>query len=217
MLATLVLHHCYKERKSSRRGRRVVKQRVGDQPSLSLLSLCPLKHLQISPLVHQLVQDGIPLEAGSCLHLMLHATLLSLSLLHLRFSLILTKDGLSRVRLKHGQLAGFVLHLKWAGYSGQFYNLGNTNTKGLWEGTRASDLPNLQRVCMLRALCAYLSNRVGVVHNFKIMIIITTPVHPKLSCSTVFLPSSLLNIELFVQQVWYLRRREGESHYKLAL
>lgn len=81
----------------------------GSQTRLSLLSLRPLKHLQIPPLVHQLVQDGVPLEAGSCLHLVLHATLLSLSPVHLHFTLVLTKDGLSRIGLKHGQLGGLVL------------------------------------------------------------------------------------------------------------
>jgi hypothetical protein len=95
-----------------RSGRGVGREGTGVRPRFFLLSLCPLKHLQISPLVHQLVQDGVPLVAGGCLHLMLHAALLSLSLFHLPFSVILTKDGLSRVWLKHGQLGGFVLYLR---------------------------------------------------------------------------------------------------------
>lgn len=116
-LATFLLHYCYKERKSWGRGRRWGKDREG-RPELSLLLLRPLKHLQVPPLVHQLVQNGVPLEASSRLHLVLHTTLLSLSLFCLHLALVLTKDGLSRIRLKHGQLGGFVLHLEWAAHKG---------------------------------------------------------------------------------------------------
>lgn len=77
-----------------------------------LLFACPMKHLQIPLLVHQLVQDGSPLAASSCLQLVLHAVLLLLSLFYHQLALILAKDGLGRVWLKHGQLRAFVLYLQ---------------------------------------------------------------------------------------------------------
>lgn len=46
--------------------------------------------------------------------------------------------------------------------------------------------------------------------SFKV-IIVTLPGHPELSCNTVFLPSYLLYIWLFAQQVWQLQIREGEG------
>ena len=77
-----------------------------------LLFVCPLKHQQIPLLVHQLVQDGCPLVVSGCLQLVPHVILFSLSLFHHRLTLFLTKDGLRRVWLKHGQLGAFVLYLK---------------------------------------------------------------------------------------------------------
>lgn len=77
-----------------------------------LLFLCPPKHLQILLLLHQLLQDGSPLAARSGLQLVLHVILFSLSLFHHQLTLIPTKDGLTRVWLKHGQLQGLVLYLK---------------------------------------------------------------------------------------------------------
>lgn len=77
-----------------------------------LLFLCLLKHPQIPLLVDQLAQDGLPLAASSCLQLVLHVILFSLSLFPYQLILIITKDGLRRVWLKHGQLGEFVLYLK---------------------------------------------------------------------------------------------------------
>ena len=53
-------------------------------------------------------------------------------------------------------------------------------------------------------------------HSFKV-IIVTLPGHPELSCNTVFLPSYLLYIWLFVQQVWQLQIREGEGTVSYSL
>lgn len=77
-----------------------------------LLFVCPLKHQQVPLLVHQLVQDGFPLVVSSCLQLVLQAILFSLSPFHHQLTLILPKDGLRRVWLKHGQLGVSVLYLK---------------------------------------------------------------------------------------------------------
>lgn len=77
-----------------------------------LLLLCLLQHQQIPLLVHQMVQDGFPLVASSCLLLVPHAILFSLSRFCHQLSLIPAKDGLKRVRLRYGQLGEPVLYLK---------------------------------------------------------------------------------------------------------
>lgn len=77
-----------------------------------LLLLCLLQHQQIPLLVHQMVQDGFPLVVSSCLLLVSHAILFSLSHSCYQLSLIPAKDGLTRVRLRYWQLWESVLYLK---------------------------------------------------------------------------------------------------------
>lgn len=77
-----------------------------------LLLLCLLQHQRIPLLVHQMVQDGFPLVASSCLLLMSHAILFLLSPFFRKLSLTPAKDGLRRVRLRYRQLRESVLYLK---------------------------------------------------------------------------------------------------------
>ena len=102
-LQCVLCYDCFSGGQERRRRRK--------EPGVSLF-VCPLKHQQIPLLVHQLVQDGSPLVVSSGLHLMLHVVLVSLSLFHHHLTLILTKDGLRRVWLKHGQLRASVLYLR---------------------------------------------------------------------------------------------------------
>ena len=105
-MASLQCVHCHDGFSGGQERRRRRKE-----PGVSLC-VCPLKHQKIPLLVHQLMQDGPPLVASSGLHLMLHVILVSLSLFHHHLTLILTKDGLRRVWLKHGQLRTSILYLR---------------------------------------------------------------------------------------------------------
>lgn len=77
-----------------------------------LLLLCLLQHQQILLLVHQMVQDGFPLVVSSCLLLLSHEILFSLSRFYHQLRLIPAKNGLKRVGLRYRQPGESVLYLK---------------------------------------------------------------------------------------------------------